>query len=102
MLIMWRNTYSHIVNGQEHINQPQQPLKEPFVLIFFRGGVFEFTHNSEGNFIQSQSAILFELPSQKHINNWSKIKVILSPYGIKYAEFDPDTPKYLYFERGFQ
>ena len=55
-------------------NKLEEKLKEPSLLLFFRGAIFEFTYNQEGKFSQSQIALLFDLPSQDDIDNWRKKK----------------------------
>ena len=55
-------------------NKLEEKLKEPSLLLFFRGAIFEFTYNQEGKFSQSQIALLFDLPSQDDIDNWRRKK----------------------------
>ena len=79
----------------------EQILKEPEVLLFFRGAVFECTYNVEGKFSQSQMALLFDLPSQEDLNTWRPIKILVAPPGMTDVEFDNAATKASYIALGF-
>lgn len=63
-------------------------VKEPGIILFFKGVVYEFTFNSDGNFSQSQACILHELPLEDDVQNWRKIPVLAAPPGVKDIEYD--------------
>ena len=96
--------YSHQdwVTASESISlQLEQKVKEPKKLLFFRGAIFEMTFNVEGVFSNTQTAILFELPSEEDLSNWKKIKVLKTPLGLREIEFDPLLSKEVYLEKGY-
>ena len=91
-----KSRYSHSKwkEASEQItNKLEQKLKEPTQLLFFRGAIYEFTYNKEGKFSQSDTALLYDLPTQEDLNDWKKIPVLLSPPGLSSIDFDEDTPK---------
>ena len=46
--------------------------------------------------------LLFDLPSQDDLDNWRKIKVLVTPLGLKYIETDiSTTSKQSYLDLGF-
>ena len=99
-----KSMYSHHdwVNASESVSlQLEKKVKEPKTLLFFRGAIFEMTFNVEGEFSNTQTAILFELPSQEDLSNWRKIKVLKTPLGLREIVFDPLLSKEAYLERGY-
>ena len=53
-------------------------VKEPRLLLFFSGAVYSCTYNDpNGAFCHSQLVLLYDLPSQEHIDNWQKIPVLI-------------------------
>lgn len=82
--------------------QLEQKLREPKKLIFFKGAVFEITFNEEGKFSNTQTALLFDLPSQDDLDNWRKIKVLKAPLGIKDIEFDINKTKEMYLNEKYE
>lgn len=68
-------------------------VKEPSTLLFFRGAVFEFTHNLEGVYSQSQMALLYDLPTQDDLDRWKKIKILRAPSGLHDIEFNETLQK---------
>jgi predicted GIY-YIG superfamily endonuclease len=79
----------------------EQKVKEPQLLLFFRGAIFEMTFNAEGQFSNTQTCILFDIPSVDDLQNWRKIKVLKTPTGLREITFDPDASKEDYIEKGF-
>ena len=57
-------------------SQMEQKVKEPQLLLFFRGAIFEMTFNAEGQFSNTQTCILFDMPSVDDLQNWRKVKVL--------------------------
>jgi hypothetical protein len=92
----WSNACNQTTSSLE------QKLKEPTNLLFFRGALYEFTYNKEGKFSQSDTALLFDLPSQDYINDWKNIPVLLSPPGLSSIEFDESLSKQFYVDQGFK
>ena len=77
-------------------------LKEPKRLLFFIGAIFECTFNdTNGQFTQSQMALLLELPSKETLDRWEKIKLLLAPPGMKEIIFDEQLTKEEYLSIGF-
>ena len=64
----------------------EQKVKEPKDLLFFKGGAYEITFNSEGKFSNTQLALLYELPSREDLAEWKKMKVLKAPAGCKSIE----------------
>ena len=79
----------------------EQRLKEPRKLLLFRGAVYDITFNKDGEFSQSQLAILFDLPSEEDLENWRKIKILVAPLGLKEIEFREEDRKEVYLNKGF-
>ena len=75
--------------------------KEPKTLLFFRGAIYQFTYNDDGNFSQSQLGLLLQLPSQDSVDNFRKIPIMVAPPGIKVVEFDETKVKHQYITDGW-
>jgi hypothetical protein len=58
-------------------------VKQPRCLLFYIGCVYEFRFNEDGKFSQAQLCILLVLPSESDLNFFKKIKVMVSPPGLK-------------------
>ena len=76
-------------------------VKEPQLLLFFKGAIYEFTHNKDNSYSQGQMALLFELPSQIALNNGQAIKVLAAPTGLHDIEYDETKTKEEYIEDRF-
>ena len=88
--------------SQSTSSKLEQKLKEPTELLFYQGATYECTYNVEGKFSQSQTALLYDIPSQDDLDNWRKIKVLVAPLGLKYIETDiSTTSKQSYLDLGF-
>ena len=99
-----KSIYSHqdwIVATENTSVQLEQKVKEPNILLFFKGAVFEMTFNVVGKFSNTQTGILFDLPGQEDLTNWRKIKILKTPLGFKETYYDPGITKEQYLERGF-
>ena len=70
-------------------------MKEPELLLFFRGAIYQCACNEDGVFSQSQLALCFELPEQADLDNFRKANILLFPPNMKLDsfEFDPECPK---------
>ena len=100
-----KSRYSHSEWSHASIstkNALDKNLKEPRTLLFFCGAVYEFTYNKEGQFSQSQMAILIELPLQDDLDRHKKINILAAPPGIHDIEFDPTMVKEEYLIKGFK
>ena len=75
--------------------------KESATLIFTIGAIFECTFNDEGLHSYTQKAILFDLPSQDDLDQFKKIKVLLSPPGCKEVIYYPNATKRSYLDKGY-
>ena len=102
-----RQRYSHqdwTAATSETKNFLDQMSKEPEIICFFKGAVYQCTFNKDGFFSQSQLALCYDLPSQNDVDNFRKIKVLVFPSTIKYDsfKFDPNIPKSHYISLGFK
>ena len=82
--------------------QLEQKSREPKKLIFFKGEIYEITFNEEGKFSNTQTVLLFDLPSQDDLDNWRKIKVLKAPLGMKDVTFDSNKTKDEYLNQQFE
>ena len=74
--------------------------REPQLLLFEVGLIYTCTFNDNKK-SNSQKAILFDLPNQNTLNEFSSIKVLLAPPGCKDISFDQNTTKESLLARGF-
>ena len=88
----WTQASASIVTNLE------MKMKEPELLLFFRGAIYQCTYNEDGVFSQSQLALCFELPEQADLDNFRKVNILLFPPNMKLDsfEFDPECPKNYY------
>ena len=70
-------------------------------MLFFKGAIFEFTHNLDGIYSQAQMGLLYDVPDQECLNNNKKIKILRAPTGIHDIIFDDTLSKNDYIIRGF-
>ena len=47
-------------------------IKEPSILLFFKGAIYEFTHNIDVFYSQGQIALLYDLPIQENLDRNKK------------------------------
>ena len=83
------------------INEINQKVKEPRSLLFFKGAIYSCTYNKPGVFSQAQMALMYNVPSQKDVDNWRPIKLLLAPPGMKSIEYDRTKSKQHYIDAGF-
>ena len=69
--------------------------------MFFKGGIYEFTHNKDGFYSQSQMALLYDLPEQEVLQRNSKFKVLAALNGLHDINYDNDKTKEEYIKMGF-
>ena len=89
-----KQRFSHsewYASSQSTIDQIEIIRKEPTELLLFRGGQYEFTFNKDGEFSQSQMALLYDLPSQEDVELFKKIKILCAPPGLKNFAIDVDN-----------
>ena len=86
----WQVANELTSNALDHI------CKEPKTLLFFRGGIYQFTFNDDGNFTQSQLGLLLEVPDQNCLDHFRKIPIMVAPPGVKVFEFDGSKSKHDY------
>ena len=70
-------------------------VKEPRRLVFFRRGRYQITYNKQGQFSNSQLAVLFELPSPQVIASRSPIKLLVAPPGSRFIPDETVTEQQL-------
>ena len=67
-------------------------VKEPCELVFFVGGIYQFTHNDrENRFTQSRLAHLTRLPTRHQLQNFEKMHIWVAPPGCKTPPADSAT-----------
>jgi hypothetical protein len=78
--------------------------KEQETLYFFKGAIYQCTFNQDGFFSQSQLALCYNVPDQRDLDNFRRIKLLVFPPTIKYDlfQFDANLPKDHYIEIGFK
>ena len=76
-------------------------MKEPETLLFFKFARYEFTHNLDGHYSQSQMAILYDLPDIDSLNSNKKIEVLAAPPGLHDIEVDSSWSKIDFLMKGF-
>ena len=47
-------------------------------------------------------AVLYDIPRQSALDNWHKVKILIAPLGLKDYEFNAQTTKREFLERGFK
>ena len=77
-------------------------VKEPRVLLLFKGAKFIFTYNCDGYFSQSQVGVLYDMPSVHDVRLFRKISVLIAPPGIKHSNFDINKEKMFYLNLGWK
>ena len=87
--------------SQDTSKKLDKKVKEPFTLLLFKGGIYEFTHNKEGLYSQGQMALLYDLPEQEVLQRNGKFKVLAAPTGLHDINFDNDETKEEYIDMGF-
>ena len=99
-----KNRYSHqdwLRASEMTSSKLEQKLKEPRKLLLFRGAIYDITFNKDGEFSQSQLALLYDLPSEEDLANWRNIKVLVAPLGVKDIEFHVEDERGVYINKGF-
>ena len=97
-----RNSHRDWIPAQTATSEKlSRKVKEPETLLFFKHAIYEFTHNLDGHYSQSQMAILYDLPDAEAIQANRKIEVLAAPPGLHDFEIDPVLSKEDYIEMGF-
>ncbi|KAL3924544.1 MAG: hypothetical protein SGILL_000982 [Bacillariaceae sp.] len=63
-------------------------IKEPPTLDFYKGAVYQFTHNCPGKFNATQLAFLLHMPSREQLSKFQDIDVFVAPAGTKAVKPD--------------
>ena len=63
--------------------------------------IFEITYNLEGQFSNTQTCILFDIPTVDNVQNWQKIKLLKTPPGFCEIVFNLDASKQDFIYKGF-
>ena len=87
--------------SEETSKKLDRKVKESYVLLFYKGAIYEFTHNKDGVYSQAQMCILFDLPDQDTLDRYRKIKVLRAPTGMHDIIFDPTWTKEDLLAMGF-
>ena len=97
-----RNSHRDWIPAQNSTSEIlSRKVKEPETLLFFKHAIYEFTHNLDGHYSQSQMAILYDLPDAEALQANRKIEVLAAPPGLHDFEIDPILSKEDYIEMGF-
>lgn len=82
----------------------ESKVKEPRVLIFFKGAIFQCTYNHDEKFNQSQLCFCFDIPSQYDLDLFRPVKLLLFPTTLKFEDFvfNPSVSKEYYLALGFK
>ena len=97
-----RLSHSEWVAANEDTSKKlDRKVKESYVLLFYKGAIYEFTHNLDGVYSQAQMCILFDLPDQYILDRFRKIKVLRAPTGMHDIVFDPTWTKEDLLTMGF-
>ena len=86
---MRRGTSGDYTTASPHaITSLNNALKEPQKLVFFPWCLYECTINERNNqFMQSNLALLVDLPPQEVLDNFGQIKVWIAPPGTTHVDF---------------
>ena len=87
--------------SEETSKKLDRKVKESYILLFYKGAIYEFTHNKDGVYSQAQMCILFDLPDQDTLDRYRKIKVLRAPTGMHDIIFDPTWTKEDLLAMGF-
>ena len=60
--------------------------KEPRRLVLHKFGLYQCTCNLDGQFSQTQLALLIDTPSEQSVKNFEPLNVLLAPNGTKYLD----------------
>ena len=84
-----RGTSGDYTTASPHaITSLNNALKEPQKLVFFPWCLYECTINERNNqFMQSNLALLVDLPPQEVLDNFGQIKVWIAPPGTTHVDF---------------
>ena len=99
-----KNRYSHQDwrSASENVSTKlDQHLKEPQLLLFFKGAIYETTFNNKNKFSNTQMVMMYDIPSTEAVLNWRKVKVLKYPLGEMEVEYDPNLSKQAYLDQGF-
>ena len=69
--------------------------------MFFKGALYQFTFNQDGNFSQSQLCLLLKVPSNDDILHFRKVEVLAAPPGLKWIMYDPNMTEDNYINKGW-
>ena len=58
-------------------------LKEPESVDFYKGVIYQFTHNSPGRCNATQLGVLMEMPARKQLASFKEIDIWVAPAGTK-------------------
>ena len=97
-----RNSHRDWIPAQPVTSEKlSRKVKEPETLLFFKYAIYEFTHNLDGHYSQSQMAILYDLPDAEALQSNRKIEVLAAPPGLHDFEVNPALSKEDYIQKGF-
>lgn len=66
-------------------------VKEPKTLVLIQGGRYQLTYNNGAKFSNAQLAVLFDLPTQEHVDKKLALKMVVAPAGCKIVPDDTVT-----------
>ena len=75
-------------------------MKEPSTILFFKGKIYEFTYNKDGEFSQGKMSLVYDIPDQQTVAKSRKLKVLAAPTGLHDIQFDESKSKNDFLEMG--
>lgn len=58
-------------------------VREPSSIDFYKGAIYQFTHNCPGRYNATQLGILVEVPTQEQLSSFEEISILVAPPGTK-------------------
>ena len=76
-------------------------VKEPRKLYFYPGAIYEITYNRDGQFSQSQLAVLCSMPTKADVQDLQPVSILVAPEGMKAIPSQLTTKEH-FIQEGFQ
>ena len=97
--------YSHSewsTASESTVQKLNKKLKQPEVILFFKGAIYECTYNHDGKFSNAQLCMLLDLPEQSDLDNFRKISVLIAPPAVQDIEYSNEKTKQQYLNEGWK
>ena len=76
-------------------------MKEPSTILFFKGKIYEFTYNKDGEFSQGKMSLVYDIPDQQTVAKSRKLKVLAAPTSLHDFQCDESNSINDYLDMGF-